>query len=105
MPGMLKWAIPEIVQEGGQHCAAHSDDQQEADHHGVGQVNGQQGDLGDGRVVPVGRVDDDHQGGPVQVPEQLRPSRIRKPNVKYSAELYDLSLLRTKSMKSIRRAM
>ena len=34
-----------------------------------------------------------------------RPARLRKPNVKYLAHKYDLSSIRTRSRRSVRRAM
>ena len=58
--------------------------------------------VGAGRdqVRGEGPVGDHRQDGAVG-----RPVRLKNPNVKYSAEEYDLSSIRTRSRSSIRRAM
>ena len=60
-------------------------------------------------IVGAGRDQVRGEGGPVGDHPQDgavgRPVRLKNPNVKYSAEEYDLSSIRTRSRRSIRRAM
>ena len=63
------------------------------------------GDGGDVRVqLPVEAGGPAPQTEPIVVTSPTRPRRVRKPNVKYSATEYDLSLVRQRSRRQIRRA-
>ena len=63
------------------------------------------GDGGDVRVqLPVEAGGPAPQTEPIVVTSPTRPCRVRKPNVKYSAAEYDLSLVRQRSRRQIRRA-